>query len=99
MDAKPSSSILQEVMSIAGSDPWKMHVEEAKRTGIPIVPGEPQDTPIKQPPARPNLWEFRKANPQKEMQAEQIREERKEKKEKKARTSTKVTDASLELHD
>lgn len=84
MDAKPSSTILKEVMSLAGGDPWKTHVEEANKAGKPILPDEPlDDKPIKQAPQRggqplPNLWEFRKANPQKEKKAEQAKKEREE---------------------
>jgi small subunit ribosomal protein S25 len=103
MDAKTSSTILKEVMSIAGGDPWKTHVEKATKAGTPIFPGEPlDDEQTKQASKKeggkplPNLWEFRKANPEKEKIAEQARKEWKAQKkkgevEKRERTRTEVT--------
>ena len=73
MHEKWSATILKELMSVAGGDPWKVHVAEAKRTGMPILPGEE----IHEKAARavtmkggekneqlPNLREYLKANPQ-----------------------------------
>jgi len=73
MHQKWSATILKELMSVAGGDPWKVHVAEAKRTGMPILPGEE----IHEKAARavtmkggekneqlPNLREYLKANPQ-----------------------------------
>jgi len=37
---KHSSTILKELMSVAGGDPWKAHVEHSEKNGLPIVPGE-----------------------------------------------------------
>jgi small subunit ribosomal protein S25 len=72
MHQKWSATILKELMSVAGGDPWKVHVAEAKRTGMPILPGEE----IHEKAARamtmergekseqlPNLKEYLKANP------------------------------------
>jgi small subunit ribosomal protein S25 len=81
MDAKPSSTILKDVMSIAGGDPWKTHVEDVKKAGMPNIPGEPlDDKPMKQKQSLPTLWEFLKANPQKEKKVEQARMAREERK-------------------
>ena len=69
MNEKVSSTILKELMAIAGGDPWKAHVEQAKRTGMPIVPGEElyeQEKKVEpQSKKVPNLDEFLKANPHK----------------------------------
>jgi len=67
---KVSSIILKELMTVAGGDPWKAHVQHAKRTGMPVVPGEElyeQETKgVSQSKKQvPNLEEFLKANPHK----------------------------------
>ncbi|KIM39125.1 hypothetical protein M413DRAFT_37241, partial [Hebeloma cylindrosporum] len=36
---KWSTTILKELMDLAGGDPWKQHVAEATRTGVPVLPG------------------------------------------------------------
>lgn len=36
---KWSTTILKELMDLAGGDPWKRHVEEATRAGMPVLPG------------------------------------------------------------
>ena len=55
-------------MAIAGGDPWKAHVEQASRTGMPIVPGEELYAQVDEPQSKkrvPNLDEYLKANPHK----------------------------------
>ena len=67
MNQKVSSTILKELMAIAGGDPWKAHVEHARRTGLPIVPGEELREQVEPQSKKrvPNLDEYLKANPHK----------------------------------
>ncbi|KAF8972576.1 hypothetical protein BDZ97DRAFT_1752467 [Flammula alnicola] len=37
---KWSTTILKELMEVAGGDPWKRHVAESKSAGMPLLPGE-----------------------------------------------------------
>jgi len=36
---KWSTTILKELMDLAGGNPWKQHVEEATKAGMPVIPG------------------------------------------------------------
>jgi len=83
MDDKSSSKILKEVMSIVGGDPWKKYVEESEKTGTPIVADKTRDNKLVEKKSFPNLWEFRKANADKEKKFELARMKRRERREQK----------------
>lgn len=53
LQQKWSTSILKEVMEVAGGDPWKKWKEEAAESGRPLVPGEENEGLIK--PTHPRI--------------------------------------------
>ncbi|KAF8816711.1 hypothetical protein BYT27DRAFT_7076705 [Phlegmacium glaucopus] len=73
LDNKWSTTILKELMTIAGGDPWKKHVATSTAAGLPTVIGEAfqrkmmksedeRDVEDTEPPL-PSLKEFRAKNP------------------------------------
>ncbi|KAF8885259.1 hypothetical protein CPB84DRAFT_1634434, partial [Gymnopilus junonius] len=38
MQDKWSTTILKELMDLAGGDPWKRHVQECQKAGTPVIP-------------------------------------------------------------
>ncbi|TFK28348.1 hypothetical protein FA15DRAFT_665310 [Coprinopsis marcescibilis] len=61
---KWSTTIVAELMELAGGAPWKLHKAESRISGAPLVPGEesaPKPRPAKT--ALPSLHLFRETNP------------------------------------
>lgn len=73
LDNKWSTTILKELMTIAGGDPWKKHVAASAAAGLPLISGEAfQQGIIKSEVKRkvkeetqplPSLKEYRAKNP------------------------------------
>lgn len=68
MHEKWSTSIVKELMEVAGGDPWRKWKAEAVLAGVPVLPGEEaEDLAVKRPvpkTALPSLKAFRASAPQ-----------------------------------
>ncbi|KAF8168445.1 hypothetical protein B0H34DRAFT_793047 [Crassisporium funariophilum] len=68
LNDKWSTTILKELMTVAGGDPWKKHVEESTAAGLPVIPGERIQEEMKarqeQMDHLPTLEEWRVLHPQ-----------------------------------
>jgi small subunit ribosomal protein S25 len=73
---KWSTTILKELMTIAGGDPWKRYVADSTAAGLPVVAGEAfqwkvmkdeMKRRVEDPEPLPSLKEFRAMNPPTEM--------------------------------
>ena len=67
MQQKWSTTILKELMGLAGGDSWAQWKSHAQASGQPVVPGEENETHVKTAPSAggavlPTLQEFRAAN-------------------------------------
>ena len=69
---KWSSTILKELMNIAGGDPWKKYVAESTAAGLPAIFGEAFHSEDMKPEVKrqakdkeplPSLKEYREKNP------------------------------------
>jgi small subunit ribosomal protein S25 len=72
LDDKWSSTILKELMNIAGGDPWKKYVAESTAAGLPAISGEAFHSEVLKPEVKrkvkdnevlPSLKEYREKNP------------------------------------
>jgi len=75
LDNKWSSTILKELMTIAGGDPWKKHVAASTAAGLPPISGEAfqlkimkseVEGEVKDTKPLPSLKEYRAKNPRTE---------------------------------
>ncbi|KAG6886559.1 hypothetical protein C0992_003384 [Termitomyces sp. T32_za158] len=66
MHEKWSTTILKELMEVAGGEPWKKWKQEAQASGQPVVPGEENESKVVKRPtlkSLPSLKAFRAAPP------------------------------------
>ena len=68
MDKKWSTTIVKELMELAGGDPWRRWKNTAEKTGQPVLPGEEHERPTIPAPKGmlplPNLKVYRQTHPQ-----------------------------------
>ena len=67
MQQKWSTTILKELMDLAGGDSWAQWKSHAQASGQPVAPGEENEAHMKTAPSAgeailPTLQEFRAAN-------------------------------------
>ncbi|KDR68665.1 hypothetical protein GALMADRAFT_256438 [Galerina marginata CBS 339.88] len=64
MQDKRSTTILKELMDVAGGDPWKRHVVESQKSGMPVLSAEREKENLSGK-TLPTLQEYLKQNPTK----------------------------------
>ncbi|KAF9261918.1 hypothetical protein L218DRAFT_973754 [Marasmius fiardii PR-910] len=81
MHKKWSTTILKELMEVAGGDPWRKWKNKAQKEGLPLVQGEERERPAPPPPAGmlpfPNLKVYRQTHPPESKEKKVEKKERK----------------------